>query len=144
MPFIPQGDEDFWDLAAFLLAPVLTGPTLVYSAAGHLTDDYPLGEPDHAANLRNALIWTAAAAGVYGWNYFMSPQNAIWMSGTSAFKVAGHVAMGSAAAIAAATILVGTPIGVIANRGDPNQGLQLQSDASGQPSIGSGGSWLLG
>ena len=144
MPFVPSGNEDAWDLAALILSPVLTGPMLVYTSAGYLTDTWPLGKPDWGANLRNATLWAAAAGGVYGWNYFMSPHNAAWMSGSSAFKVAGHVAVGSAAPIAAGTLLLATPIAMVANRSDPNQGRQLQSAGAGQPSIGSSGSWLLG
>jgi hypothetical protein len=144
MPFIPQGDEDLWDLAAFMLAPVLTVPTLVYSSAGYLTGEYPYGKPDWGANLRNATIWAVSAGGVYAWNYFMSPHNAVFTSGSSAWKIAAHVAAGSAAPIAAVGLLVGTPLAMIANRDDPAQGRQLQTAGSGQPSIGSGATWLLG
>jgi len=144
MPFIPEFDEVLEDLLWWAISPVTAIPTLVYSSAGALTGDYPLGKPDWGANLRNAMIWSGSAGGVYAWNYFMSPHNAAWVSGTSAFKVVGHVAMGAAAPLAAVSILIATPIAMVANAGDPNQGRQLQSAGSGQPSIGSGGGWLLG
>jgi hypothetical protein len=71
----------------------------------------------------------------------MSPHNAVWMSGSSAWKLVGHLAAGSAAPIAAGVVLLGTPLAMVANIGDPNQGKQLQTAATGQPGVGSWTPW---
>ena len=88
MGFVPDRPSDaFW----FVVAPVTAVPTAIYGAAGLATGDYPLGKPDWAANARNSLLWTGVAGSVYGWNYFMSPQNAVWMTGGDAYKMAGYL-----------------------------------------------------
>ncbi len=120
MPFIPESTEDaLSDIIPFLVAPITTVPTAVYSAAAYVTDDYPLGKPDWGANLRNAVIWTAAAGAAYGWNYFLSPHNATWVSGGSAYKAVSHLFIASswAAPAAAATVMAAVPTGLfMANR----------------------------
>ncbi len=115
MPLYPTSNEDaVSDAFAFLIAPVTTIPTLVYSSAGYATGEYPLGKPDHAANIRNALGWFLAAGSVYGWNLLASPNNAVWVSGSAAYKVAGHLALGSswAGPVGALAILTAVPSGL--------------------------------
>lgn len=88
MGWIPDKPSDaIW----FVVAPITTGPTFVYSAAGYTTGDYPLGEPDWRASIRNSVLWAGAAGSVYGWNLMMSPQNATWVSGSTAYKTLGHM-----------------------------------------------------
>ena len=103
MGWLPDKRSDaFW----FAVAPITTGPTFLYASAGYVSGEYPLGKPDWRANARNALIWTGAAGGAYTWNYFMSPHNATFMSGSSAWKTALHIG-GVPLAVAVATVAVG-------------------------------------
>ncbi len=85
----------------------------------YTTGDYPLGKPDWAANARNALGWFLVSGAVYGWNLAFSPQNAMWLSGSSAMKATGHIAMTSSWAAPAAgfSFLTAVPTGLyFANR----------------------------
>lgn len=111
MPFVPsEAEEAFW----FALAPVTTLPTALYSLTGYVTGDYPYGKPDLASSARNAMGWGAIAASVYGWNLMMSPHNAVWVSGTQAFKVAGHFLMSPAMIpVAAVAIAVAAGAGYV-------------------------------
>lgn len=103
MGWIPDEPSDaFW----FAVAPVTTGPTAVYATAGYLSGDYPLGKPDTKANVRNSLLWGTIAGGVYTWNYFMSPHNAVFMTGSNAWRTAFHLG-GVPMAVVLATVAVG-------------------------------------
>jgi hypothetical protein len=117
LPFIPTSKKDaLSDIIPFIVSPITAIPTAVYSATAYVTQDYPFGKPDHAANIRNVIGWTTIASAVYGWNLWMSPHNAVWVSGGSAMKAAGHMAMTSswAAPSAGFTILLAIPVGLYA------------------------------
>lgn len=134
MPWLPSDyDDTFW----FALTPITSIPLAVYGAAGYVSGDYPLGKPDWKGSARNTALWGGISVAVYAWNAYFHPGKYAYLSGSAAAKAVGHIAAGSAASMAAVGVLVGTPIAMIANRKDPNQGRQLQSAATGQPGIGS-------
>lgn len=116
MGWVPDEYADgFW----LAVAPIMTAPTLVYGATGLVTGDYPLGKPDWRANVRNTLLWGGVAASVYGWNYFVSPHNATWLSGGEAFSTAAQIFTSSswAAPAAGAAALAAVPTALyVANK----------------------------
>lgn len=92
MPFLPEEPEDaFW----FAVAPLTTGPVALYSVSAYVSGSYPYGKPDWAANARNAITWLAVGSSVYAWNYVWSPHNLAMVTGSSAFKTVGQVALHS-------------------------------------------------
>jgi hypothetical protein len=141
MGFLPTEYEDtLW----FLLAPITTIPMAVYAASGLTYGSYPYGKPDIRASIRNSVIWTGMATAIYGWNQYYHPGKYAFMTGSQAFRTAGHlvvnpVTVGAAIATAAAIAYVATAdqhggaTGMLV--GDMNMGLPVTQH--GQPAGGS-------
>jgi hypothetical protein len=110
MGFLPEEHEDtFW----FLVAPLTTIPMAVYAAAGITYGSYPHGEPDWKASMRNTGIWGGIAAGVWGWNAIFHPGKYAFTSGTSAYKIMGHIAAPAAVPLVVISVAVAAAIGYI-------------------------------
>eukprot|EP00661_Eupelagonemidae_sp_cell13_P018382 gene18382-biopygen17402 len=110
MGFLPEEHEDtFW----FLVAPLTTIPMAVYTAAGITYGSYPHGEPDWKASVRNTGIWGSIAAGVWGWNAIFHPGKYAFTSGTSAYKIAGHIIAPAAVPLLLSSVAVAAAIGYV-------------------------------
>jgi hypothetical protein len=144
MPFIPDLDDPWNEMLAFALSPISWIWSIPMAAGERVSGEEMV---DEGRSVRNSMIWLSFAATAWSYNQFMHPGKYMeWRTGLSGFKLMGEAVVTSSWFVPAVVVgsLAATPIAMIANRGDPNQGRQLQSAGSGQPSIGSGGSWLLG
>ncbi len=100
----PYPVDAFW----LAVAPLTTVPVLVYSAAGWTSGSYPLGQPDWRTSVRNSLSWLGVAGTVHAWNLWMSPHNAVFTSGTTAFKTGMQAFALSPAMVPTIAVVVAT------------------------------------
>lgn len=138
----PEPIDAFW----FAVAPLTSGPVLLYSAAGWTSGEYPFGVPDWKTSARNSLGWFGVAGAVYAWNLLASPHNAVFTTGTQSFRAGGHMLATSAALIpvAAVVVAVAAAVGYVSTSdvhlgatgmlvGDMNMGVPVSEEVAKDP-----------
>lgn len=134
MGFVPrESEEAFW----FLVSPITTVPLGIYSVAGYVSDEYPYGEPDYQASIRNTGIWGAISFGVWAWNAYFHPGKYAFTTGSAAFKTVGHIAAGSAVPLLMVTAAVAAGAGYVATS-ETHHGAPIMTEGSGYGGVGPG------